>query len=153
MCPKNAESSQCQTLRGWQQHCSVTRLNLTTQMIPAQTLVSVLVWRMTKKSSTETIVAQEEKMSMESPSSAFQPHSHVAMALLNQLNSRTTCIEMFEKRSLSINRKVIFSRHFSWNFELLPKKCQRAFSAKTTQLLYNQQFPIKDFWDLRVWGF
>lgn len=33
------------------------------------------------------------------------------------------------------------------------KKCQYAFPAKTMQLFYNQQFPIKDFWDLGVWGF
>lgn len=105
MGPKNAESSQCQTLRDWQQQCSVTRLDLTTQMIPAQTLVSGLVRRMTKKLNWNNSCLRTKKMSMESCSRAFQWHSR---GLVNQLNSRTTCIEMFKRRSLFINRKLFF---------------------------------------------
>lgn len=59
-------------------------------------------------------LAQEGKISMESHSCAFQQHNHVAMALLNQLNSTTACMEMLGKHLfLSTEKRYFPSRRFS----------------------------------------
>lgn len=69
-----------------------------------------------QKAELKQFLAQEEKISMESHSCAFQQDSHVATALLSQLNCRTSCIEMIEKIPLFINRKLFFFRTFLLKF-------------------------------------
>lgn len=94
--------------------------------------------------------AQELKNEFGRSLICLSQHSHVAMA--NQPNCRTACIEMLEKISFYQQKSWFFSRCFFQSFQLLPKKCQSVFSVKIMQLFHIQQFPIKDSWDLGVWG-
>lgn len=115
MCPKSAESlmpdPEGLTAAAASVRCDKTGLDHSNDPSPNPDVCPGV--KNDQKAELKQFLAQTVKISVERHSCAFQRHSHVAMALLNQLNCRTACIEMLEKISLFINRKAIVSQHFS----------------------------------------
>lgn len=133
-CVPKVQRAWCQTLRGWrqqQQQYSVTRLDLTTQMIPAQTLMSVLVWRMTKKLNWNNNWLRQKKLVWKV---TYVPFSGTAMWL--QLCSTKSTAEQLAQKCL---KKYLFLSTEKWLFHNISLKVL-SFYQKMPTCIFSQNY-------------